>query len=870
MAPVERTAYYLRAALGGRASARRASFAQPITGFGLRGAPVMLVVCGRCETEYEFDDALLSERGTTVKCTNCGYQFKVRPPRGARAGGENWSVKRSDGAELKFPSLRELRRAIDSGLLRMEDMLSRDGGPPRRLEDVPELAALFRRQQSGPTPHAQTLMGVGIKEQAAVGTKAGHAPAVGTGPTPAGATAAPIPKGAGGTKIGLPQARADVRSEAPAEPPPTSLIDLGAGPRRTPVPRRPVATPGGTPVAYESFSSEDRKSASFATVPPPAPGKQPRNPELAATWTSPSHEVEEQAPVVDVTAAPVEPAPATPRSRDVEPAAPGEAPPVAAQPSAAVPASAVQFASVPPPAAGSSPESSRPRMAPAPLSVPPPPRRASGLRWVVGFVLVGGLALLAGTVGKNYLAQFVGGDSASSDARVQSITDQAWELFRDGDLAATQAKFEEAAALANNDPQVKLGLIQLNLVRADIEWLRMRLLPESAEAERTGATSELQARLGEAKRAFSTVPRLPDTAERTALMETDALRLQGQYEQARALVERYSFEPTDPHAAYVLAMLDVAEGSQAWATVLERLRTALVSERALGRARSALVYALAASGDERAARVELTKLQDGTNPHPLAKQLEAFIETLAAGTEGEGQEQAGDGTDTAALDIDEVPDAPTPASGEGTSNGKGAAWLWLDKAGAARRSGDLPGAKGYYQKALDASPGNANALAGLGAIARLDGKYQEAKRYFDEVLERSPNHLPALVGGADVRWLMGAKEGALVLYRQIPAGSPFYSHAQRRIADFEGRGGASPDADESEADEAAEATKPSVDTQPKAGDDGDDGEPEENPKPKAHSEPQETPDPGASKDDEPSPKDDEPKAPEPPSSPEEE
>ncbi|NOU26329.1 MAG: hypothetical protein HOO96_00355, partial [Polyangiaceae bacterium] len=38
----------------------------------------MDVQCDRCKTEYDFDDALVSTRGTTVKCTQCGHQFKVR------------------------------------------------------------------------------------------------------------------------------------------------------------------------------------------------------------------------------------------------------------------------------------------------------------------------------------------------------------------------------------------------------------------------------------------------------------------------------------------------------------------------------------------------------------------------------------------------------------------------------------------------------------------------------------------------------------------------------------------------------------------------------------------------------------------------
>ena len=44
----------------------------------------MDVRCSRCATEYEFDDALISERGTTVKCTNCGFQFKIFPPKASQ------------------------------------------------------------------------------------------------------------------------------------------------------------------------------------------------------------------------------------------------------------------------------------------------------------------------------------------------------------------------------------------------------------------------------------------------------------------------------------------------------------------------------------------------------------------------------------------------------------------------------------------------------------------------------------------------------------------------------------------------------------------------------------------------------------------
>ena len=40
----------------------------------------MDVTCDRCGTEYEFEEPLVSTRGTTVKCTDCGHLFKVYRP----------------------------------------------------------------------------------------------------------------------------------------------------------------------------------------------------------------------------------------------------------------------------------------------------------------------------------------------------------------------------------------------------------------------------------------------------------------------------------------------------------------------------------------------------------------------------------------------------------------------------------------------------------------------------------------------------------------------------------------------------------------------------------------------------------------------
>src|SRR5512144_1302733 len=120
----------------------------------------MDVTCDRCSTAYEFDDALVSERGTTVKCTNCGHQFKVRRPQPA-GGMERWLVRTIDGRELEFRALRELQGAIATAVITRDDVLSRGGSRPRRLGSIAELEPFFA--SAGAPSNASTSLGLGPK-----------------------------------------------------------------------------------------------------------------------------------------------------------------------------------------------------------------------------------------------------------------------------------------------------------------------------------------------------------------------------------------------------------------------------------------------------------------------------------------------------------------------------------------------------------------------------------------------------------------------------------------------------------------------------------------------------------------------------------
>jgi predicted Zn finger-like uncharacterized protein len=146
----------------------------------------MDITCNRCKTEYDFDDALVSDRGTTVRCTNCGDQFKVYRA-GSSPAPERWIVHGRDGRELVFTDVRDLQRAITHGEVRRDDTLSRGAAPPRQLGAIAELEPLF-----GPAPAPTPTE----RELAAGPLSSGHAPA-GPDPLPArtGRTGRPPPHG---------------------------------------------------------------------------------------------------------------------------------------------------------------------------------------------------------------------------------------------------------------------------------------------------------------------------------------------------------------------------------------------------------------------------------------------------------------------------------------------------------------------------------------------------------------------------------------------------------------------------------------------------------------------------------------------------
>ena len=149
----------------------------------------MDVRCERCKTEYEFDDARITEAGVTVKCTTCEHVFMVKKKAlvvtvpvepgdagrpscpgsphadggGARAGVEGAPGRA--GTSSHFKELTTLQKWIVERKVTRDDEICLTGESWKRLGNIAELASFFQ-----------------VVEEAQQGGSGAAAPQLGHGP----------------------------------------------------------------------------------------------------------------------------------------------------------------------------------------------------------------------------------------------------------------------------------------------------------------------------------------------------------------------------------------------------------------------------------------------------------------------------------------------------------------------------------------------------------------------------------------------------------------------------------------------------------------------------------------------------------------
>jgi predicted Zn finger-like uncharacterized protein len=128
----------------------------------------MDVRCERCQTEYEVEDASVSDLGTEVQCSDCGHLFTVKrsqavaepvsvavsPVAGEGQGGGTWKLLTTLGQSQELRDLNQLHKMIIERRVTREDRVAQDGQPWQTLGTVAELVPFFDIVDSAERAHA--------------------------------------------------------------------------------------------------------------------------------------------------------------------------------------------------------------------------------------------------------------------------------------------------------------------------------------------------------------------------------------------------------------------------------------------------------------------------------------------------------------------------------------------------------------------------------------------------------------------------------------------------------------------------------------------------------------------------------------------
>lgn len=931
----------------------------------------MDVRCARCGIEYEFDDALISDRGTMVRCTECGHQFRVHPSHVIPGAPDEWRIVTPDGQTIVYLTLRELQQGITQGQVGRDANLIRGNSPARPLGTIAELDPFFptpageQRQQStltgvappslAPTPAKptptgarapiariglntvqvsasgvgleaphlvnrprKTTLGMGedpqkLKEVATRARDAAQAAAKGKAPlsgdkTEVDAPVAPKPEVARGEQTaapGKPQAnpKQATAPSANAAAKPTASADVGPTitkaapaarksdappPAQQPAAQQPAVSspkPGQAPAANTAIPKLRPKvpgapdepvlrADTEVSVAKKRPASTPPRPDRRNTPTPGSRlsEVTQAAAADRATAValpltvkspskpPTDPPPAVrgtfdearfqqpsepPEPERLQAAAPPSEPPpphsheILPPPSDTEPgveeSLALDFKAESPPierppadAVGVTPGQATPATSdePEPGSFMPtvPPKRvlanadtllteetrARGVRmgrWLMAGLSIVLLSLVALWFNSRSRTPSVS-PAATSGATLEHYLATAADALHAGDLVRAHDQLQSSQTLGGRDPRWITLTARYDVMRADMNWLAVRLADPNDAAHLDDLKRELADHVAQASRALASIDRLSVKDPRLGAARVDAQRLRGELEQARKGAQELRQSDPTPELAYTLAGVELLANAPNYNEVFEWLGRARAADAGLGRAPALLVIACVMSQRLECARAELVRLKSAPKSHPLLPEIEAFVNRASAPAilpESDASAPAASAAAASAIaDAGTPVQASAPAAPDSSNDLTGDFRLRLRRGAESLSRNELTRAEQLFRSVLAERPTDTEALTGLGDVARRRNNTGNAINYYQKVLATNGQYLPALSALADVKWRSGDRAGAVPLYRriidQVGESAGYGQTAAQRLREYS-EAGAKPSS--AEADKAA-------------------------------------------------------------------
>jgi predicted Zn finger-like uncharacterized protein len=742
----------------------------------------MDVVCERCKAEYEFDDALVSERGTTVKCTNCSHQFKIFRPTSETDAAKVWNLRRPDGTVIPFDSLAVLQKWILEGKVSKMDEISRAGEGWKSLGAIAELESFFATAELRASQHAPGRSGQRFPSMSGV-----------RAPTPAPGQNRSIPPNPSRPSPGLSSSTIRPGGAAPP-PPPVSLRAPSHGGTPPPVPSS-LRGPSVVKTTSAPSNASTQNASTLVQIPPP--------PKMPA----------EMGPMSPVPS----PVRHEPLADEVERARPRPAsvpPKVVLPPLPALSASPRDLVDDQAPTRSMSSD-------PRGLSNPPIANRRSGLAigLVAGALIAGGALLVSyrtgvfGTTGPSTPAATPARDTARRDRVIAEAT----ERVRRYSLAGMdEAREELSAAIALRPDDAALVATRAEVLAAWSEMLTQQAddleaqaaLP-GADSPRLRASAELVRRDGVARRerartdlhaaeaAIASVSpaELPVVEARLA----DVARVVGAPTLSSHLEAARRTSPTSETSLY----LALATPSDDPASVAG-LRAALGAEPQNHRARVALARLLQRKGDVRGAQ-EL--LAEALRTEPEHEALLGLSRSLGSTTVVAAPANAPSTPDAGAPVVAVAPTTPvvpapvaaahppaatttaaaptTPHHGSELSGALAAAMAptrdydrLVRDADTLQHAGRTALARERYQQALAVRATGSEALTGLGFVELDQSAVGAAISRFRQALASNPRYSEAYIGLGEAYSHQRSYAQAVQAYQQYLAINPGGSRAE--------------------------------------------------------------------------------------------
>ncbi|MBN1652395.1 MAG: zinc-ribbon domain-containing protein [Deltaproteobacteria bacterium] len=731
----------------------------------------MDVTCNRCGAEYEFEETLISDRGTTVKCTNCGHLFKVFHPRipyDKSLETKPWLIRNTNGLVEPLQSLGELARLITQGHFVEDDEISRTSQVWKRLGDIEELRSFFeisRRRSDRPKAQSESPI-PGVEKNGG----------------------APSPRLPNGIRSSESPTRPDIFSEAVSVKTEAKAAPPQARRRADTITMWSSTPPAITSVDQDSAAVEEKQPSeeSRARQRKPAPLVGPLKAEQVEPRVTKQSDLtltdkrdSDNRPIRVQTARVSDgsdkngnekrqPAPlsaSTPSERDIS--------------------------------ADSMVEKREP--SPVQFDVPEPPERLGRgrVKIVLGIVIA---VVIAGGI---WLGWYSLVDRQPRSAPVKSEkptsrkywTDQANAVLardRVEGYAAFVDRYTKSLASDPNNKDEQISISRVNAVWAQALRFKLfeqfyfrKVIKEKQSVNADVVESQIMLNSDRAKLHAEEALRIDRSDPEAQIALSDALRLTGDLEAARRTLHQVRFILAGPSVEFLrvfaLELIDEADGD--FSSGLELAKQAVARDAKVVRTRLLLAYCALASNDVNLARLQVKAILQQDRDHPEARVLENLIKVNKKKVQKSSEEAVEEikPKDDLSKDqkrLDAVAPSEKPLEPEKTR----LISTYIELGDKALENGNIASAKKMFESALAINPDEPLAINGLGYIDLERGRINIAIIRFRKALKNG--YVEANIGLGEAFRRAGRLKEALLAYEryaQIRPNGGAISIARRQI-----------------------------------------------------------------------------------------